>query len=149
MKTRTLIYVSILFSAVTLLFAEDVKRTISETEFFEVFRGTWINEDYLGETGYRQKWVLSPDGRWENYNLITDDQRGCYGRYIMDVMWVDSNGDVWFKASMECLVHESKYFVLGKISNSGTVLEQVFQAGRYPTEISPIEGLYNIRYRQE
>jgi len=149
MKSVTLILVIVLFFMVPFLFAEDVKNAISEMEFFEVFSGTWINEDYLGKTGYRQKWVLYPDGGWENYNLITDDQRGCYGRYTMDVMWVDSNGDVWFKASMECLVHESKYFVLGKISNSGTVLEQVFQAGRYPTEISPIEGLYNIRYRQE
>jgi hypothetical protein len=42
-----------------------------------------------------------------------------------------------------------KYFLLGKISNSVTVLEIVYQESKYPTEISPIEGMYNIRYRQE
>jgi len=148
MKTRTLIYVSILFSAVTLLFAEDVKRSISETEFFEVFSGTWVNEDYLGVSYYRQKIINYSDGRWEEYDFITDDEYFHYGKYTMDNMWVDSNGDIWFKARWECLVHGSKYFVFGRISNSGKVLEIVYQGSRYPTEISPIEGMYNIRYRQ-
>jgi hypothetical protein len=148
MKTRTLIYVSILFLAAILLFAEDVKRSISETEFFEVFSGTWVNEDYSGVGDFEQKLVLYPDGRWETYLLLTDDQRRCYGKYTMDAMWVDSNGDVWFKSRWECFVCKWKFFVLGKISNSGTVSEHVSQGSRYPTEISPIEGLYNIRYRQ-
>ena len=148
MKTRTLIYVSILLVVVTLLFAEDVKNEISEMEFFEVFNGTWINEDFAGVVDFMQKYVHYPDGRWETYNLITGDQRGCYGKHTIDVKWVDSNGDVWFKASTECLLHKEKFFVLGKISNSGTVLEQVSQRSKYPTEISPIEGLYSIHYRQ-
>ncbi len=46
MKARTLIYVSILFLVVTLLFAEDVKNEISEKDFMEAWRGTWINTDY-------------------------------------------------------------------------------------------------------
>ena len=148
MKTRTLIYVSILFSAVTLLFAEDVKRTISETEFFEIFSGTWVNEDYSGVIYWRQKIINYSDGRWEEYNFIKDDQPDHYGKYTMDDIWMDSVGDIWFKAHWECLVH-GKYFLLGKISNSSTVLENVLQESRYPTEISPIGGHYTIRYRQE
>jgi hypothetical protein len=148
MKTRTLIYVIILFSAVTLLFAEDVKRTISETEFFEIFSGTWVNEDYLGGAYYQQKIINYSDGRWELYDFIPDKEYDFYGKYTMDDMWVDSNGDIWFKARWEFLVHGYKYFLLGKISNSVTVLEIVYQESRYPTEINPIEGMYNIRYRQ-
>lgn len=148
MKSVTLILVMVLFFMAPFLFAEDVKNAISETEFFEVFSGTWVNTDYSGMLYWQQKVVFYPDGRWEEYNFITDDQPDHYGKYTMDDMWVDSNGDIWFKFHWQCLVHGSKYFVLGKISNSGTVLEYVYQGSRYPTEISPIEGKYNIRYRQ-
>ena len=150
MRTRALMYLSILLLVVTLLVAEDVKKEISETEFFEVFSGTWINEDYPGGVYYQQKIINYSDGMWEEYDFITDDEEYVhYGKYTMDDMWVDSNGDIWFKAQWECLLHGSKYFLLGKISNSGTVWEYVYQVSRYPTEISPIEGHYTIRYRQE
>ena len=148
MKSVTLILVMVLFFMAPFLFAEDVKNAISEMEFFEVFSGTWVNTDYSGMLYWRQKVVFYPDGRWEEYNLITDDQPEHYGPYTIEEMWTDSNGDIWFKFHWQCLVHGSKYFVLGKISNSGTVLEYVYQGSRYPTEISPIEGKYNIRYRQ-
>ena len=147
MKSVTLILVMVLFFMAPFLFAEDVKNAISEMEFFEVFSGTWVNTDYSGMLYWQQKVVFYPDGRWEEYNFITDDQPDHYGKYTMDDMWVDSNGDIWFKARWEFLVQI--YFLLGKISNSVTVLEIVYQESRYPTEISPIEGMYNIRYRQE
>ena len=41
MKSVTLILVMVLFFMAPFLFAEDVKNAISETEFFEVFSGTW------------------------------------------------------------------------------------------------------------
>ena len=148
MKSVTLIVVFILFFMSSIGFAEDVKNAISEKEFFQAFSGTWANEDYLGMMYQRQKIINYADGRWEEYTLITDDEYHHYGKYIMDDMWVDSNGDIWFKARRECLVHGSKYFLLGKISKSGTVLENVFQKSRYPTDISPIEGLYYIYNRQ-
>ena len=148
MKSVTFIVVIVLSFMTSLLLAEDSKNTISEKEFFQVFSGTWVNEEYIGVTYQRQKLINYSDGRWEEYNFITDDQSDHYGKYTMDDIWVGSNGDIWCKARRECLVH-GKYYLFGKISKSGTVLEYVFQESRYPTEISPIEGHYNIRYRQE
>ena len=149
MKSLTLILVMVVFLIAPFLFADDVENAISEKEFFEVFSGTWVNEDYSGLLLYmRQKVVHYPDGRWEEYDLITDDEYYYYGNYTVDVIWVDSNGDIWFKARSEELVEGINRFVLGKISKSGTVLEYVSQVSRYPMEISPIEGLCLIRYRQ-
>ncbi len=46
MKARTLIFMSIFLLAVTFLFAEDVKKEISDEDFMEAWSGTWINTDY-------------------------------------------------------------------------------------------------------
>ena len=149
MKSVALVVVLILFFMAPLLFAEDVKNAISEKEFFQVFSGTWVNEDYLGASDQRQKIINYSDGRWEEYNLITDDEYYHHGKYIMDDMWVDSNDDIWYQARSECLVHDTKYFVLGKISNFDTVWENVWSGVDYPSEVSLIGGNYRIYYRQE
>ena len=149
MKSMALIVVLVLFFMSSLIFAEDVKNAISEKEFFQVFSDTWVNEDYLGTVYEKQKVINYSDGKWEEYNLIKDAQPYHYGIYTMDAIWVDSNDDIGYKARRECLVHGTKYFILGKINNFSTVWEYVWSGVDYPNEVSLIGGNYMIYYRQE
>jgi len=50
--------------------AEDVKNAISEMEFFEVFSGTWVNEDYSGMFNWLQKVVFFPMADGKNIILL-------------------------------------------------------------------------------
>jgi len=149
MKSITLIFVIVIFSMTSFLFAEDVKKPISQADFLKVFIGTWVNMDY-GDFFKPQKVVYSPDNRWEEYIFLTDDQPEHYGPYTIDEMWTDSKGDIWFKVSAKCIAptHYGTPLTLGKISNAGKVLDSVWQYSRYPTEISAIEGAVSTYYRQ-
>ena len=151
MKTRTLVSILILVLGVLIIIGSCAtkRKAISEEDFLKAFIGTWINTDY-GDFFKPQKIVYSPDNRWEEYIFLTDDQPEHYGPYTIEEMWTESNGDIWFKARAKCIAptHYGKPLTLGKISNSGKVLDTVWQYSRYPTEISAIEGTLSTYYRQ-
>jgi hypothetical protein len=110
MKTRSFASILILILAV-LIFAGSCatrKKAISETDLFEAYSGTWINTEYSGDSWGVQKMIYFPDGRWEEYRLVTLSQWQCYGKDTISDMWTDMNGDTWFKASWECLAHNKK-----------------------------------------
>ena len=69
MKLVTLLLVMV-FTMSAFLFAEDVKNAISEMEFFEVFSGTWVNEDYSGMFNWLQKVVFFPMADGKNIILL-------------------------------------------------------------------------------
>ena len=148
MKSVTLILVMVLLFTASFIFADDVKKAISEKEFLEVFTGTWVNKDHGGYFE-PQKVVYLSEKKWEEYSFLNDDQAEHYGPYTIEEMWMDSNGDIWFKVRLECVAHKGLLLTLGKISNSGKALDKVWQTNRFPTEISPIEGTQTTFYRQE
>ena len=150
MKARTLIYMSILFLAVTLLFAEDVKNEISDEDFMEARSGTWINLDY-GKS-HPQKLIYYPDGRWEGYRQVTNTIRADWGKDIILDKWLDSKGNVWYRAHWESSFFTTTGYAMGKISNSGNTLEVIWASESFPIEEwepDRFEYTYRIHYRQE
>ena len=117
MKARTLIYMSIFLLAVSFLFAEDVKKEISDEDFIEAWSGTWINLDY-GESRPQKK-IYHPDGTWDNYSLDNYLRKYNWGKTIILDKWLDSEGNVWYREHWESLYLNSKGYAMGKISNSG------------------------------
>ncbi len=149
MKARTLIFMSIFLLAVTFLFAEDVKKEISDEDFMEAWSGTWINTDYGRSRS--QKVIYYSDGRWESYGLVINTIRGNWGESIILDKWLDSKGNIWYREHWESLYLSSKGYVMGKISNSGNTVETIWASESFPIEKwepDRFEYTYAIRYRQ-
>jgi beta-lactamase regulating signal transducer with metallopeptidase domain len=130
-------------------FAEDVKKKISEKDFWNALSGTWVNTKYLGTYAwFEQKVIICPDGKWECYHLITDtnpSRQGYYG--TVTETWTDSEGVIWCKSKMEA---GATRYQLHKISDSGNTWEICDGPDTYPAEMDKTQPnyMYIIRYRQ-
>ena len=150
MKSRTLIFMSIFLLAVTFLFAEDVKKEISDEDFIEAWSGTWINLDY-GKGSFAQKLIYYSDGIYDEYILVTDTMRYDWGKIIILDKWLDSEGNVWCRTHWEGTLHGGKGYQMVKISNSGNTLEVIWASESFPIEEwepDRFEYNYEIHYRQ-
>jgi len=136
------------------IFADDVKKKISEKEFWNAVSGTWVNTKYFGnEPGWEQKVIIYPDGKTECYQLATDThpwRQGYYGTIqgyygTITETWTDSEGVIWCKSTMEA---GATRYQLNKIS--GNTWEFCDGPDTYPNEvdISLANYMYVIRYRQ-
>jgi hypothetical protein len=149
MKTKTLIFMSIFLLAVTFLFAEDVKKEISDEDFMEAWSGTWINTDY--GRSRPQKLIYYPDGRWETFVRVPNTLHDNWGKDIILDKWLDSEGNIWYRAHWESSYFTSKGYAMGKISNSGNTLEVIWASESFPIEEwepDRFEYTYQIHYRQ-
>jgi hypothetical protein len=173
MKTRTFIFMSIFLLAVTFLFAEDVKKEISDEEAVEMLSGTWINPDNPSSASidklqaHFQKLVLTENKVFECYHSVDDTLDFSRGHYTVINSWVDRKGNTYCQAKW-LFVTGSMIYALYKLDDSNTVLEQNFYYTRsiwdeekYPTEIITHDVIvednsfwsydnryYNIFYRQ-
>ena len=132
------------------MFADDVKKKISEKDFWNALSGTWVNTEYLGKwPWFEQKLTVNTDGKLECYPLITDTSPSRQGYYCdLTEAWIDSEGVIWCKSTTEASV--TIYF-LSKISDSGNTWEMCGGPDTYPTEIDRSYTRYQyyyIRYRQ-
>ncbi len=141
MKLRTLILVVILIFA-TFVLSAGKKISIEETY------GTWINSEY-NEKGIEALVVMTSDGKIARYNSEKDTDPLWTGNYTVTDSWYDRKGNLWIKRTFDSDTHDDFIgYELSKYSNSGKVWEAVWQSSGYPTEMSPIAGTYEIRYRQ-
>jgi len=150
MKTRTLTLSVILISVVLVFIGNcaKTKKAISEEDFFEAWSGTWINLDY-GKS-HPQKLIYYSDGRWESYTQVTNTIHSNWGKSIILDKWLDSKGNVWYRAHWESLYLNSKGYIMGKISNSGNTLEVIWASESFPIEEwepDRFEYTYRIHYR--
>ena len=131
------------------MFAEDVKKRISENDFWNALSGTWVNTEYLGTYAwFEQKVIVCPDGKWECYQLTTDKNPYRQGYYLtVTEAWTDSEGIIWCKTTEE--IGDTRY-QLHKISDSGNIWETLCDPDTYPAEMDKTlrKSLYYIRYRQ-
>jgi hypothetical protein len=152
MKTRMFISILILVLAVLIVAGSCASRqkAISEEDFFKVWSGTWINIDYGGDT--YQKEINYPNGTYEVYGEVTSTEPGNWGEITLLDKWVDSKGNVWYRAKSETLYFSHMYYEMGKISDSGNTWEYIWAGEDYPIEEwepDRFEYNYRIRYRQE
>ena len=128
------------------------RKAISEEEFFEAYHGTWINTEYSGEGSFNtQKVVLHPDGTRMEYALVTLDTWSWYGKDTIKDMWKDPSGVIWYKASWENYGYNAKGYMMGKISDSGDILEVLTCLWGEPIEEWDPDNInyhYTIYYRQ-
>ena len=160
MKTGTLVFVFlyIYFSLTLGLFAGGSKK--------EELYGTWINEEYKGNTPPFEKYIITPDGKmeffktevapWEPEIEVSEGEwMACdFHTYTIEDKWVDSDGNVWYKVAAQVGGYEkieSTAYLLMKISDSNTVLEYMVGRIDYHEGLDPtaVKYVYRIYYRQE
>ncbi len=158
MKTRTLLFIFILISAVFVLFAGGSKK--------EELYGTWVNTDYDGVEYLTKSAKLifdpNPNAFGENlksdigepngsigwYYNTSDTKTGHESTFAIAKKWTDSEENVWYKINYYDYKFYTIDFLLVKMSNSGNTLEYMFCGLHSYDEIDPNSYDYGIFYRQ-
>ncbi len=109
----------------------------------EALYGTWVNPEY-NKMG-RAKFVMQPDSVMLSYIRDTDTKHAAGLRFHIVESWEDSNGDVWYKFTLE---HTSWEYFLVRIGDSGKIYEEIIAPTEFATEIDPDNRNYRIYYRQ-
>jgi hypothetical protein len=128
MQIRRVITVAILtvcFVAVLLGCAMTKKAYVPGED--EELYGTWYNEENDEVITYR------PDGHFEDFFGKSNFPR-WYGTFTITVKWVDGEGNVWYRTIVENQVGVTRY-VLNRIGDFGTILENAFFSNNYPDEL--------------
>ena len=141
MKTRTLVSILILVLAVLIIAGScaTTKKAISEEDFFETWSGMWADTEYSGTHKRLLKRINHSNGTWEWYYDITGTIPNAKGISTILDHWIDSKGDIWYKASWESTPGSvfaviPNGYEMGKISNSGNTWELIFTLGESPIE---------------
>ena len=117
---------------------------------FKELSGTWINKDYDGYQDSRpSKFVVKRNGTWDVYQSSDSESPIIFSKItaIVDT-WIDFEENIWYKATFKPSSYNSIEYMIGKISNSGTVWELVWSVIDFPDELNPNHVTYEIRYRQ-
>jgi beta-lactamase regulating signal transducer with metallopeptidase domain len=109
----------------------------------EVLYGTWVNPEY--NKTVVAKFIMQPDDVMLSYIRETDAKHSVGRRFHIVESWEDTNGDVWYKFTLE---HTSWEFILARISDSGRIYEQMAAPTEFATEIDAESRHYRIYYRQ-
>ena len=148
MKPRSLILVTTLVLVFIVVLAGCATGNKAyKKSFKEEVVGTWINPDYENRYGHHAKVVIKPDGMYEGYPNAQDTEFK-FGLLTITDRWIDSEGNIFYKALADNLLGTIKY-ELWKLSKSGTVFEYVWDNLEYPTDINPDGPGYRIIYRQQ
>lgn len=100
--------------------------------------------------------IFEPDGVERGYFVSTLTTESWIGNFTITDKWIDAEGTIWYKWLETVL--EARYvsdhdvnFCLGKISDSGRVLEFSISSYDYPNEAKSdsLKYDYHIYYRQE
>lgn len=115
-------------------------KTYAPTDNEELY-GVWVNEDYRG-----QKIVFYSDGTW---GVAFKAKEKAVGKspYEIKEKWTDSEGNIWYKATIESPYRGSGYLLV-RLSNSGNTYESVWDGAECPKKIDQNAAYYRIRYRQ-
>ncbi|MGV7224949.1 MAG: hypothetical protein ACQ9MH_25965 [Nitrospinales bacterium] len=113
----------------------------------EEWCGTWINMDYENNSRRATRFIVKPDGKFEQFRSADSKLPVYEGTYKIDEKWTDSAGNIFYKCQ-----YVDKYGKniknLTKLSESGKVLEYVWGYDEYPTEVTPRPGYYSKYFRE-
>lgn len=127
------------------------KISISEEEFFGVWRGTWVNTDIEGSVWIPQKLVTHPDGTFGFHVFLTDSIPFCTHTFVLIDQWADSKNNIWFSAKTTCPIRGHIFYEYGRIKDAGNTLEYIHHVSDAPIEKwEPDNEYYNycIFYRE-
>jgi len=157
MKTKMVISISILGLAVIIIAGSCAigKKMITVDDAMKRFEGVYVNIEYSGQKMTQpQKFVITSDGRIEDWSLATNEYPSFKGKYTVAESWTDSKGNMYCKVDLN--YGGARTQELWKLDKSGKTLEVNFNfgsGGEYPTKIDPnVEPYgplyYCIWYRQ-
>ena len=117
----------------------------------EILYGTWTNEKM-----FPPKWVMKPDGFYEQYNPVTNTVPFERGKFEIWKAWTDSEGNVWYDVA--CTVTSGvrpgfMFQATWRIAQSGDTAEWVrrqvarFDQSYFMSTISPKDPAYRV-YRR-
>jgi len=138
MKTRELLLVIILLSAVPVLLAANA----------EEYWGTWVNRDYNADNSKIAVLLLKPDGSFAQYNKESDADPFSTGTITIKDKWTDSKGNIWYKVtfSLDHLAVTNDHIM--KLSDAGMILEYLRHTSEIPAEMDPSNYNYRIMYHK-
>ena len=151
MKARTFVSILILVLAVMVIAGScaTMKQAISIDDAMKEFAGVYVNTEYDGNRKTQpQKYVVTSDGKIEDWALATNERASWKGEYVIVESWVDSEGNIY------CTV-DTKYYTgsttkeLWKLDKTRSTFEEQFKLGRggeYPTKIDPDVEPYGPLY---
>jgi len=158
MKTRTLVSILILVLAVLIIAGSCAtgKKMITVDDAMKKFEGVYVNTEYSGQKPTQpQKFVITSDGRMEDWSHATNEYPSYKGTYTVAESWMDSKGNMYCKVDLN--YGGARTQELWKLDESGNTLEVNYKykygsGGEYPIKIDPdVESplYYCIWYRQE
>jgi hypothetical protein len=160
MKTRTFTSIMILILAVLIVAGSCAtgKKMITVDDAMKQFEGVYVNTEYSGlKTTQPQKYVITSDGRIEDWSIATNEYPSFRDQYTVVESWADSKGNMY--CTVDIISGSYKIKALWKLDKSGNTLEVNFtygSGGDYPTKIDSTPDpnafrriYYCIWYRQE
>jgi hypothetical protein len=115
------------------------KKIITVDDAMKRFEGVYVNTEYSGqEMTQPQKFVITSDGRIEDWSLATNEYPSFKGKYTIAESWTDSKGNMYCKVDLN--YGSGKTQELWKLDKSGNTLEVNYKfggGGEYPTKIDP------------
>lgn len=141
------VYRGILFAVTSFVLVTCVSTPKTKFAIEDLAGTTWFNEEYAPSSG-SDKATITADGMMKFYSSMIAAEPPWIEKYTITESWYDNKGDLWFKNIWEEMDTGDKFYVLSRISKSGTVWEGCWRGSDYPTELSPIEGTYFIYFRQ-
>ncbi len=137
MKTKRLVFLSVLVFVAPILLAADYKREIPLEEAMKAYCATWFVE-----TGglILHKLVYNNDGTY-GYYYKNAEKANYSGTFKIEKAWKDSEGNTWV---IVWLSYPGGPWSLNKISEDGNVREGINRSIRdnLPSEIDTKDGSY-------
>ncbi len=126
---------------------KDAKILFSKEVSLDPVYGIWVNTNYTGKSGLLPvKLSIEPDGTGAGYQNVSITQPAYLLHHRIHEAWVDRKGDLWIKSIETHSYMLAEWYVLSRISDSGTVLERTKSLNKFPDRIEPVFTIYSNDY---
>ena len=119
----------------------------SEQHIKHEYWGVWTNERYNLKPNRAAKIIYFPDMTFAAYDCDFANMPRWRGTISIIDKWKDEEGNSWYKITTNQLKIDVIVYELWRISESGTVLEGVWNVGAIPTNINSSFETYTVYYR--
>jgi hypothetical protein len=126
-------------------------RAVSSEDFGRIWCGTWTSTESEVTGIIFRETVFHSDGSYDYCYEVNDTYFCDTTDFTFDEWWIDSEGNVWYRAHWENDHHVEGYSI-GKFSNSGNRYEELWKFGDEPiAKWTPgdVRYFYFIWYRKE
>jgi hypothetical protein len=154
--TLVLLFASILLSALGCVAVGGIMIVdhVIYRKSLDMYKGTWTNSDYDQVNTKIAKIKNKGKHKFSKFKSNSDKKASTIGRYYMMETWEDDEKNLWYKAKIFNINDISlipgirrETFELGKLNETGTILEIVWSPEDYPDTLDPEDARYGVYYR--